>query len=93
MEIVKIRMQMQKKQEGGPRLGALGVARELGLRGLYTGGKATLLRYFPIHTFYSHSHPLSLLFSHLLILLSLIQSLIRSHTHSLLHAYRYIYSY
>jgi hypothetical protein len=45
MEIVKIRMQMQKKQEGGPRLGALGIARELGIRGLYTGGKATLLRF------------------------------------------------
>jgi hypothetical protein len=51
MEIIKIRMQMQKKQEGGPRLGALGIAKELGIKGLYTGGKATLLRFIssPFH--------------------------------------------
>jgi solute carrier family 25 aspartate/glutamate transporter 12/13 len=52
MEIVKIRMQMQRKQEGGPRLGALGIVRELGVRGLYTGGKATLLRDIPFSIIY-----------------------------------------
>jgi hypothetical protein len=51
MEIVKIRMQMQSKTDGAKLSGGQ-IVRELGLRGLYTGGKATLMRDIPFSILY-----------------------------------------
>lgn len=51
MEIVKIRMQMQSKTDGAKLSGGQ-IVRELGLRGLYTGGKATLMRDIPFSIVY-----------------------------------------
>eukprot|EP00607_Mallomonas_marina_P007576 CAMPEP_0182417416 /NCGR_PEP_ID=MMETSP1167-20130531/1867_1 /TAXON_ID=2988 /ORGANISM="Mallomonas Sp, Strain CCMP3275" /LENGTH=290 /DNA_ID=CAMNT_0024590983 /DNA_START=68 /DNA_END=940 /DNA_ORIENTATION=- len=47
MEIVKIRMQMQATLPVTERQGTMAVVRSLGLRGLYTGTPATLMRDVP----------------------------------------------
>jgi len=52
MEIVKIQLQMQRKTDLSQSKGALATVRELGLSGLYTGGKATLLRDIPFSILY-----------------------------------------
>eukprot|EP01027_Heterolobosea_sp_BB2_P007314 GEZU01010902.1.p1 GENE.GEZU01010902.1~~GEZU01010902.1.p1 ORF type:complete len:166 (+),score=44.99 GEZU01010902.1:318-815(+) len=56
MEVVKIRMQVQNGP--GPRMSAIQVCKELGLRGLYRDSSATLLRdipftviYFPLYAY------------------------------------------
>jgi len=56
LEIVKIRLQVQGEDKGVVRKSALTIVRELGLRGLYKGAAACLLRdipfsgiYFPVY--------------------------------------------
>jgi hypothetical protein len=47
MEIVKIRLQTQNTLPVAQRTGAMGIVRELGIRGLYKGASACLLRDVP----------------------------------------------
>lgn len=58
LEIVKIRLQVQGETAGGERVGALRIVRELGLRGLYKGASACLLRDIPFSAIYftAYSH-------------------------------------
>ena len=55
LEIVKIRLQMRSDYVGEnarPQLGAVGIIRQLGLRGLYKGAAACLLRDVPFSAIY-----------------------------------------
>lgn len=52
LEIVKIRLQVAGEITTGPKVSALGVIRELGLRGLYKGSKACFLRDIPFSAIY-----------------------------------------
>lgn len=61
LEIVKIRLQVQGeaiKSSGAPRVGAIGIVKQLGLLGLYKGAAACLLRDIPFSMIYftSYSH-------------------------------------
>ncbi|XP_075678319.1 calcium-binding mitochondrial carrier protein aralar1 isoform X1 [Dermatophagoides pteronyssinus] len=78
LEIVKIRLQVAGEITSGPKVSAIGVIRELGIRGLYKGSSACFLRdipfsaiYFPVYAHCKlkfadekgHNSPLSLLTS------------------------------
>ncbi|CAG2169823.1 unnamed protein product, partial [Oppiella nova] len=52
LEIVKIRLQVAGEITSGPKISALGVIRELGIRGLYKGSKACFLRDIPFSAIY-----------------------------------------
>lgn len=52
LEIVKIRLQVAGEITSGPKVSALGVIRELGVRGLYKGSKACFLRDIPFSAIY-----------------------------------------
>ena len=53
MEITKIRMQLQSSLPADvPRKSAVGVVKELGLKGLYQGSAATLIRDIPFSMLY-----------------------------------------
>ncbi|KAK4987574.1 mitochondrial aspartate-glutamate transporter agc1 [Elasticomyces elasticus] len=55
LEIVKIRLQVAgevAKQKGSERMGAMAIVRNLGLRGLYKGASACLLRDVPFSAIY-----------------------------------------
>ncbi|CDO92623.1 unnamed protein product [Kluyveromyces dobzhanskii CBS 2104] len=55
LEIVKIRLQMRSDfvgENGKPALGAIGIIRQLGLRGLYKGAAACMLRDIPFSAIY-----------------------------------------
>lgn len=55
LEIVKIRLQVRSDYVGEnakPQLGALGIAKQLGLRGLYKGAAACLMRDVPFSAIY-----------------------------------------
>ena len=52
LEIVKIRLQVAGEITSGPKVSALGVIRELGIRGLYKGSKACFLRDIPFSAIY-----------------------------------------
>lgn len=61
LEIVKIRLQVQgeaARLTGAPREGALKICRDLGIRGLYKGASACLLRDIPFSAIYftAYSH-------------------------------------
>lgn len=47
MEITKIRLQMQSTLPPEQRVGTMGVVKQLGLRGMYQGSQATILRDVP----------------------------------------------
>lgn len=55
LEIVKIRLQVQGEMatvHGAPRVGAISIIKDLGLRGLYKGASACLLRDIPFSAIY-----------------------------------------
>ncbi|CAG2101443.1 unnamed protein product [Medioppia subpectinata] len=52
LEIVKIRLQVAGEITSGPKISAMGVIRELGIRGLYKGSKACFLRDVPFSAIY-----------------------------------------
>jgi len=52
IEIVKIRLQIAGEIAGGERVTAMSVGRELGLRGLYRGARACLMRDAPFSAIY-----------------------------------------
>ncbi|KAJ1978281.1 mitochondrial aspartate-glutamate transporter agc1 [Dimargaris xerosporica] len=58
MEIVKIQMQVAGMQPNAPKPSALDIVRQLGLRGLYRGTPATLLRDVPFSVLFFPSHAL-----------------------------------
>ncbi|KAJ1980255.1 mitochondrial aspartate-glutamate transporter agc1 [Dimargaris cristalligena] len=56
MEIVKINMQVAGTTPGAPKPTAMGLVRQLGLRGLYRGTPATLLRDVPFSVVFFPTH-------------------------------------
>jgi solute carrier family 25 aspartate/glutamate transporter 12/13 len=56
MEMVKIRMQLQSMLPEAERLSAAGIVRSLGLKGMYQGTVATLLRDVPFSIFFFPSY-------------------------------------
>lgn len=52
LEIVKIRLQVAGEIATGPKVSAVSVIKELGLRGLYKGAKACFLRDIPFSAIY-----------------------------------------
>lgn len=52
LEIVKIRLQVAGEITTGPKVSAVSVIKELGLRGLYKGAKACFLRDIPFSAIY-----------------------------------------
>lgn len=57
MELVKIRLQMQSTlPESVPRMNGLQIVQQLGLRGIYQGTAATLLRDIPFSALYFASY-------------------------------------
>lgn len=52
LEIVKIRLQIAGEVAGGHKISAVGVIKELGLRGLYKGSRACFLRDIPFSAIY-----------------------------------------